>query len=56
MLKINQTNGTLGKVINDPEMYKNVKLTMQKVDKATETLEDQGPLSILSLLATPLGL
>jgi phospholipid/cholesterol/gamma-HCH transport system substrate-binding protein len=56
LLKINQTNGTLGKVINDPEMYKNVKLTMQKVDKATETLEDQGPLSILSLLATPLGL
>lgn len=56
LLKVNQGTGTVAKVINEPEMYKNIKLTMQKVDKATETLEDTGPLSVLSILATPLGL
>jgi len=56
LLKVNTGTGTVAKVINDGEMYKNIKLTMQKVDKATETLEDQGPLSVLSILASPLGL
>jgi phospholipid/cholesterol/gamma-HCH transport system substrate-binding protein len=45
--KINQGQGTVGKVINDEALYKNAKLTLQKLDKATEGLEDQGPLSIL---------
>ncbi len=56
LLKVNQGTGTVARVINEPEMYKNIKLTMQKVDKATESLEDQGPLSIISILASPLGL
>ena len=47
--KINQGQGTVGKLINDETFYKNVKLTLQKVDKATESLEDQGPLSVLGL-------
>ncbi len=45
--KINQGNGTVGKLINDQEFYKNAKLSLQKLDQATEGLEDQGPLSIL---------
>ncbi len=45
--KINQGQGSVGKLINDQEFYKNIKLTLQKVDKATEGLEDQGPLSVL---------
>src|SRR5436190_17172643 len=45
--KINQGQGTIGKIINDQEMYKNAKLTLQKLDQATEGLEDQGPLSVL---------
>ena len=47
--KINQGKGTVGKIINDEEFYRNAKLTLQKLDQATEGLEDQGPLAILGL-------
>ena len=47
--KINQGQGTVGKLINDPEFYKNARLTLQKLDQATESLEDQGPLSVLGM-------
>ncbi len=49
--KINQGQGSIGKLINDQDLYKNAKMTMQKLDKATEGLEDQGPLSIIGLVA-----
>jgi phospholipid/cholesterol/gamma-HCH transport system substrate-binding protein len=49
MQKINQGEGTIGKIVNDQELYKNAKLTLQKIDQATEGLEDQGPLSILGM-------
>src|SRR6266700_439069 len=49
--KINQGDGTIGKLVNDLEFYRNAKLTLQKVDKATEGLEDQGPLSVLGIIA-----
>jgi phospholipid/cholesterol/gamma-HCH transport system substrate-binding protein len=52
--KINHGDGTIGKLVNDQEFYKNAKLTLQKVDKATEGLEDQGPLSVLGILANSL--
>jgi phospholipid/cholesterol/gamma-HCH transport system substrate-binding protein len=52
--KINHGDGTVGKLVNDQEFYKNAKLTLQKVDKATEGLEDQGPLSVLGILANNL--
>ena len=45
--KINQGQGSVGKLINDHEFYNNAKLTLQKLDQATEGLEDQGPLSVL---------
>jgi phospholipid/cholesterol/gamma-HCH transport system substrate-binding protein len=48
--KVNRGQGTIGKVINDPEFYKNAKLTLQKIDKATESLEDQGPITVLGSL------
>jgi phospholipid/cholesterol/gamma-HCH transport system substrate-binding protein len=56
LMKINNGNGSLAKLVNDPDTYKNLKLTFQKFDKAADGLEDQGPLSILGLLASPLGL
>ena len=52
--KINNGQGTVGKLINDQEFYKNAKLTLQKIDKATEGLEDQGPLSVVGILANSL--
>jgi phospholipid/cholesterol/gamma-HCH transport system substrate-binding protein len=54
LVKLNQGEGTIGKLINDQEFYKNAKLTLQKVDKATEGLEDQGPLSVLGIMANGL--
>lgn len=54
MLKINNGQGTVGKLINDQEFYKNAKLSLQKLDKATEGLEDQGPLSVLGTAANSL--
>ena len=47
--KVNQGQGSVGKLVNDQEFYKNAKLTLQKLDQATEGLEDQGPLSVLGL-------
>jgi phospholipid/cholesterol/gamma-HCH transport system substrate-binding protein len=48
--KMNQGQGTVGKLINDPDLYRNARMTLQKVDKATEGLEDQGPLSVIGLI------
>ena len=52
--KVNQGQGTVGKLVNDQEFYKNAKLTLQKLDQATEGLEDQGPLSVLGLAVSKL--
>jgi phospholipid/cholesterol/gamma-HCH transport system substrate-binding protein len=52
--KINQGQGTVGKIINDQDLYKNAKLTLQKLDKATEGLEDQGPISVIGILVNNL--
>jgi phospholipid/cholesterol/gamma-HCH transport system substrate-binding protein len=54
MQKVNNGQGTVGKLVNDQEFYRNAKLTLQKIDKATEGLEDQGPLSVLSILVNNL--
>ena len=52
--KVNGGQGTFGKLVNDQEFYKNAKLTLQKVDKATEGLEDSGPLSVLGMAVNSL--
>jgi phospholipid/cholesterol/gamma-HCH transport system substrate-binding protein len=52
--KINNGQGTVGKLVNDQEFYKDAKLSLQKLDKATESLEDTGPLSILGSVVTSL--
>lgn len=45
--KINQGKGSVGELVNDNSFLRNIKLTLQKVDKATESLEDTGPLQVL---------
>jgi phospholipid/cholesterol/gamma-HCH transport system substrate-binding protein len=52
--KVNHGQGAVGKLINDQEFYRNAKLTLQKLDKATEGLEDQGPLSVLGIVVNNL--
>ncbi len=49
MQKINRGQGSIGKFVNDDSLFKNAKMTLQKLDKATEGLEDQGPLSVLGI-------
>ena len=53
--KINQGKGAVGNLVNDPALINDARLTLQKLDKATESLEDQGPLSVIGILASPLG-
>jgi phospholipid/cholesterol/gamma-HCH transport system substrate-binding protein len=53
---INQGQGTIGKLVNDQEFYKNAKLTLQKLDKAADSLEDSGPLSVIGIMANQFGL
>lgn len=52
--KINRGQGSVGKLVNDESLYKNARMTLQKLDKATEGLEDQGPLSVLGVMANGL--
>jgi phospholipid/cholesterol/gamma-HCH transport system substrate-binding protein len=52
--KINQGQGSIGKIVNDQEFYNNAKVTLQKLDKATESLEDTGPLSLFGTLVSTL--
>lgn len=52
--KINHGQGSVGKLINDDSFLKNAKLSLQKLDKATEGLEDQGPLSVLGIVVNKL--
>jgi phospholipid/cholesterol/gamma-HCH transport system substrate-binding protein len=52
--KINQGKGSVGTLVNDSSFLKNAQLSLQKLDKATEGLEDQGPLSVLGIAITHL--
>jgi phospholipid/cholesterol/gamma-HCH transport system substrate-binding protein len=49
MQKINGGQGTVGKLVNEENFLSTLKLTLQKVEKATDSLEDQGPLSVIGL-------
>lgn len=48
--KINRGSGSVGILVNDPSLVDNAKAALQKVEAATEGLEDQGPLSVLGLI------
>jgi phospholipid/cholesterol/gamma-HCH transport system substrate-binding protein len=54
LLKVNQGNGTVGKLVNDQEFYKNAKLSLQKLDKAADGLEDTGPISVIGTMLSNL--
>jgi phospholipid/cholesterol/gamma-HCH transport system substrate-binding protein len=54
--KVNQGQGTLGKLVNNQEFYNNAKLSLQKLDKAADGLEDTGPLSVMGIIANQFGL
>jgi phospholipid/cholesterol/gamma-HCH transport system substrate-binding protein len=47
--KINVGQGSVGLLVNDEAFYRNIKVSLQKLDKAAESLEDQGPVSVLGI-------
>jgi phospholipid/cholesterol/gamma-HCH transport system substrate-binding protein len=47
--KVNRGEGSVGMLVNDEAFYNNAKLTLQKVEKSVESLEDTGPLSVLGI-------
>ncbi len=49
LVKLNQGEGSIGMLINDPALLNNATTTLQKVNKATESLEDQGPMSVIGM-------
>ena len=51
---MNRGQGSVGKLINNDDFYRNAKLSLQKLDKAMEGLEDQGPLSVLGTVVNNL--
>ncbi|HTV41217.1 MAG TPA: MlaD family protein [Candidatus Sulfotelmatobacter sp.] len=54
LLKVNNGQGTVGKLVNNQDFYKNAQLSLQKLDKAADGLEDQGPLTVLGSLVSTL--
>ncbi|MBT5926508.1 MAG: MCE family protein [Verrucomicrobia bacterium] len=49
LVKLNRGEGSIGMLINDPALLNNATTTLQKVNKATESLEDQGPMSVIGM-------
>lgn len=56
LIKVNQGQGSVGKLVNSPDFYNNAKLSLQKLDKAADGLEDTGPLSVIGIMANQFGL
>jgi phospholipid/cholesterol/gamma-HCH transport system substrate-binding protein len=50
LIKINNGQGTVGELVNNKDFYKNAQVSLQKLDKAADGLEDQGPLTVLGSL------
>jgi phospholipid/cholesterol/gamma-HCH transport system substrate-binding protein len=54
VIKINHGKGTVGQLINNDTILQDAQLSLHKLDKATESLEDTGPLSVLGTMASSL--
>jgi phospholipid/cholesterol/gamma-HCH transport system substrate-binding protein len=52
--KVNNGNGTVSQLLNTNSMLKDVKLSLQKLDKGIDSLEDTGPLSIMGTMINSL--
>ena len=46
--KINDGQGTIGKLVNDDSLYIDAKDTLKKVDRSIDMVEDLAPLGIIS--------
>ncbi len=54
LMKVNKGTGTVSRLLNDDSLIKNAKTSLQKLDKAMDGLEDQGPLSVIGMAVNSL--
>ncbi len=52
--KLNKGQGTLGKLLNDDSLYLQAQGAMKKVDRALDSMADQGPISAVGVAANAL--
>lgn len=52
--KLAKGEGTLGKLINDEGLYNNAQVTLKKVDRALDGLNDSGPITAVGIVANAL--
>ena len=51
--KINEGQGTIGRLVNEDKLYRDATATLKKTEKAMEGLGDSGPISVLgSIIGT----
>jgi phospholipid/cholesterol/gamma-HCH transport system substrate-binding protein len=48
--KIDEGQGTLGKLVNEDDIYRDAKTTLHKVEKSVDGISDTGPLSALGVV------
>jgi phospholipid/cholesterol/gamma-HCH transport system substrate-binding protein len=54
--KVEQGEGTLGKLVTDDTLFFTAKDSLKKVGKGADTLREQGPLSIIGIAIQGFGL
>jgi len=52
--KLNSGQGSLGKLIGDDSLYRDAQGTLRKVDRAVDSLSDQGPITAVGVAAKAL--
>jgi len=52
--QVRNGEGTLGRIMTDDSLYQDAQSAMRGLDRATTTIEDQSPISVLSTLITSL--
>jgi len=52
--KLNNGQGTLGKLISDDSLFREAQGTMRKVDRAVDSMSDQGPITAVGVAAKSL--
>ena len=49
--KIDQGEGTIGKLVNDKDLYFDAKTTLNKLEKAADGINDSGAISALGTIS-----